>query len=139
MNTRLLLKICIIWLIIAFLAVLNGLLREAVLSEQMGARLALPVSGIILCLLVLLITDLLLPWLGQQTTRTYFTIGAVWVCITLIFEFVFGHYVAGKSWHELRQVFNLLNGNLFILVLLTSFIAPYTAARFRGWLITHHE
>ena len=134
MNSHLLLKICVIWSIIAFLAVLNGLLREAVLSEHMDAELALPVSGIILCLLVLLVTDLLLPWLGQQITRTWFIIGAAWVCITLLFEFVFGHYVAGKPWHELMQVFNMREGNLFTLVLLTAFIAPYTAARWRGMI-----
>ena len=134
MNSRLFLKTCIIWLVVAFLAVLNGLLRESILSEHMDAKLALPVSGIILCLLVLLVTNLFLPWLGQQTARTFFIIGAAWVCITLLFEFVFGHYVAGKSWHDLTQVFNMWKGNLFTLVLLTSFIAPYTAARLRGMI-----
>jgi hypothetical protein len=135
MNSRLLLKIFIIWLIIAFFAVLNGMLREAVLFEHMDAELALPVSGIILCLLVFLVTSLFLTWIGQQTARTFFIIGSIWVCITLLFEFVFGHYVAGKSWHELIQVFNMQNGDLFTLVLLTSFIAPYTAARLRGMVV----
>ena len=134
MNSRLLLKIFIIWLIIAFVAVLNGMLREAVLFKYMGTELALPVSGIILCLLVFLVTNLLLTWIGQQTARTFFIIGSICVCITLLFEFVFGHYVVGRSWHELIQVFNMQNGDLFTLVLLTSFISPYTAARLRGMI-----
>ena len=35
----------------------------------------------------------------------------------------------GKSWTELAQVFNILTGNLMLLVLVVSGTAPYLAAK----------
>jgi hypothetical protein len=54
--------------------------------------------------------------------------------MTLLFEFLFGHYVASKSWQDLLQVFNVLKGDLFLVVLVVSLFAPCLAARKRGLL-----
>ncbi|SFM70155.1 hypothetical protein SAMN04487963_3419 [Marinobacter zhejiangensis] len=117
-----------VWLLIAVLAVLNGFLREAILQPLLGARLALPVSGVALALIVLIVTFVCFRWLAGP----YWLIGIQWVVMTLLFEFGFGHYVAGKSWPELLQTFNVLRGDLFVLVLLVSLIAP----RLVAWLYT---
>lgn len=117
-----------VWLLIAVLAVLNGFLREAILQPLLGTRLALPVSGVVLALIVLIVTFVCFRWLAGP----YWLIGIQWVVMTLLFEFGFGHYVAGKSWPELLQTFNMLRGDLFVLVLLVSLIAP----RLVAWLYT---
>jgi len=67
-----------------------------------------------------------------KSHRSYLFIGVQWVLMTLIFEFVFGHYVAGKSWADILQNFNPLKGNLFIVVLLVTFISPLLVAKIRG-------
>ena len=64
----------------------------------------------------------------------FFCIGLQWVVMTLLFEFIFGHYVTGKSWSALFQVFNIMQGDLFILILLVTLISPYLAAKIRGLL-----
>jgi len=47
-------------------------------------------------------------------------IGLLCASLTLLFEFVFGHFTAGKVWKKIIIVFNLKKGDLFILVLLAS-------------------
>lgn len=129
--TSLILKSLSIWLAMVLLAILNGLMREQLLAPVLTTEFAVPVSGLTLSLLILLLTYFALPILGVQSPRTYLAIGLFWVILTLLFEWVFGQYVMGKTRQELLVVFNLLEGNLFLLVLLTTFFAPSLTARIR--------
>lgn len=58
----------------------------------------------------------------------YLYIGTQLVIMTLIFEFIFGHFVIGKSWKELFQVFNIFDRNQFILALLASLFSSMLAS-----------
>ncbi len=51
----------------------------------------------------------------RNETNIYLIIGIQLVLMTLLFEFFFGYYVLNNSWTDLVQVFNLLEGNLYIL------------------------
>ena len=55
-----------------------------------------------------------------------------WALMTLLFELIFGHYVAEKSWLDIFQVFNILKGDLFVVVLLGTFISPLIVAKIKG-------
>lgn len=116
-------------------AIANGLARDTLLVAVLGQQLALPVSGISLSVLVFVVTWLCMPLFDRNIASTFVFIGLQWVLMTLLFEFGFGHYVLGKSWQALFQVFNVLRGDLFVLVLLTSLVSPYAAARLRGRLL----
>ena len=59
-------------------------------------------------------------------------VGAQGVVMTLLFEFGFGHYVAGKPWQEIFPVFNVMAGDLFLLVLLTCFSAPLLVSKMKA-------
>ena len=131
MSFYLFIKSTMIWFIIAFFAVLNGILRENILTPYLGKLIALPVSGITISLLIFTITYLFFDLFAKHRKPTYISIGFLWVSMTLIFEFIFGHYVIGKSWIELFQVFNLFEGNLFILALFTSFISPLLVSQIK--------
>lgn len=134
MTLTLAFKASLIWLLLMLVAIVNGVLREQILVPALGMNVALPVSGISLSVLVLVVSYFSLPWFGQHAASTFLFVGLQWLLITLIFEFVFGHYVVGKSWHDLIQVFNVTSGDLFLLVLLVSLFGPYLAARLRGLL-----
>ena len=127
-------RAAVIWLLIAVLAVVNGLLRESVLVPLLGHALALPLSGLSLSLIVIVVTYLSIPFLGDGSVLGYWLIGVQWVVMTLAFEFLFGHFVVGTSWSALLETFNLAKGDLFSLVLLVSLCSPYLLARFRGRL-----
>ncbi len=123
-----------IWLIIVIAAIFNGLLREKLLTSLIGARFALPVSGLLLSLLVLLVAFIFVPFLNYQQPGIYFVVGILWVALTLAFELLFGHFVLQKSWQEIFRVFDLRNGDLFVVVLLITAFSPWLAAKARGIL-----
>jgi len=53
--------------------------------------------------------------------------------MTLIFEILFGHYMLGKSWSSILQVFSIMKGNLFIMVLVVSLISPILVAKLKEY------
>jgi hypothetical protein len=68
-------------------------------------------------------------WLLQRgwpltTTRDALSVGAVWVALTIFFEFGFGHYVDGDSWEELLSNYDVSEGNLWLLVLTSIGFGP---------------
>src|SRR5690242_7986411 len=137
MNSKgdvILLKSFAIWVSFIPIAILNGLIREKVLVPTIGHRFALPLSGISCALLFFLLTYLALPWLGTLKAVQYRIIGISWFVMTVLFEFLFGRLVAHKSWGELLQAYNILAGNLWLLVLAVIAVSPYLAARLRGFI-----
>ncbi len=123
-----------IWLVIVSAAILNGVFREKVLVPAIGASMALPLSGVLLAVLVFLVTLLLVPFIASSESKAYIWVGIFWVILTLFFEFLFGYFVAGKSWQEIMQVFNIKTGDLFIFVLFVTAISPWLSAKLRGIL-----
>jgi hypothetical protein len=123
-----------IWLLMVVAAILNAALREKVLLPLFGIRAALPLSGIVLSGLVFVITLLCIQFINSPDGSTYLGIGLLWVTLTVAFEFIFGHYVLGKSWEEIVQIFNITKGDLFSLVLVTSAVSPWLCAKLRGLL-----
>ncbi|MCW9023938.1 MAG: hypothetical protein OQK73_04580 [Gammaproteobacteria bacterium] len=123
-----------IWLVIVVAAILNGMFRENVLEPAIGESMALSLSGILLAVLVFLVTLILVSFIGSSESEIYIWVGFLWVVLTLSFEFLFGHFVAGKSWQEIMQVFNIKKGDLFIVVLFVTAISPWLTAKLRGIL-----
>lgn len=121
-----------IWLLIVIAAIINGAIREKLLTPLIGAHLSLPISGITLSVLVFVITYFALPLLGNAKSKVYITIGLFWIILTLAFEYLFGHYVMGTPWHEINHVFELQNGNLFTVVLIVTALSPWTAAKLKA-------
>ena len=124
-----------IWLIIVAAAILNGLLREKLLTPAFGAHASLPLSGVTLSFFIFTITCFLVPFIGRQRSVTFILIGLLWLALTLCFEYLFGYFVLGKSLAEINGVFNLKQGNLFVVALIVSAAAPWICARFRGFII----
>ncbi|MFN2125337.1 MAG: hypothetical protein ACK2UP_17705 [Candidatus Promineifilaceae bacterium] len=121
-----------VWLVLVLLAILNGIVRENVLLPQLGNAIALPLSGVSLSLLVLITAYVFIPVFGRPGRSGYIGIGLFWLLLTLSFEFLFGHYIIGTSWQDLAQVFNIMQGNLFTLVLIVTVASPWLAASTRG-------
>jgi hypothetical protein len=54
-------------------------------------------------------------------------VGAMWLAMSVAFEFLFGHYVVGHPWSRLLADYNILRGRVWSLVLLAVFLAPLVA------------
>ena len=112
------LKSLIVWLCFIPVAILNGGLREYVLTKILGEKWALPVSGIILSVCIFLITWLLLPRIIKALTfKDCWLIGICWGVLTIAFEFGVG-LAGGNTASELLAAYNPLTGNLWLLVLI---------------------
>ena len=100
------------------------------LEGCLGTYWALVVSGILLSLFILLITWLLLPRIGRLTRRERLLTGFLWMMLTVGFEFVFG-LSGGISFSELLAAYNPMTGNLWLLVVMTTWLVPMIVVKFR--------
>lgn len=121
-------KSLLIWLLIIPLAIINGGLRDEIIAPIFGSNIALPLSGLILCSLILLITIFVIPKLIRVTPNTYWLIGIMWFLLTFIFESVFALGM-GKTMEEVLSAYDISTGNLWIVVLIFTAIAPWLGAK----------
>lgn len=129
----LLLRALLVWLVMLIVASLNGAFREALLVPRLGDPIGRAISTVMLSALVLLLAWFTIQWIAPPSTRDAWMIGALWVALTLTFEFVGGHYLFGKPWAELTADYDVLRGRIWIVVLITTAVAPRLASAMRGW------
>jgi len=113
-----------VWFGIMLLAVLNGGARDILLVPRMGDLVARALSCITLSALILGMTWVSLRWIAPDSRGDAWEIGALWLGMTLVFEFVAGHFLFGTPWPALLADYNLLAGRLWVLVLITTFVSP---------------
>jgi hypothetical protein len=126
-----LIKSVSVWLLILLAAVGNGVFRDLVMTPKLGDPVARAISCFTLSVLIVLITWVFITRLGISVKSQLWSVGWFWLALTLAFEFLFGHYVGGKSWMALFQDYNIMEGRLWILVLVTTLSAPALAGRLR--------
>ncbi len=114
-----------IWFILVIAAILNGEFRNSFITPKVGEHAGHVISTITFIGIILVVTYLFISNLKIGYTNTdLFLVGVFWLILTILFEFVFGHYVVGHSWDKLFADYNILKGRVWRLVLLTTFIAP---------------
>ena len=128
MTVKLLLYALGVWLILVIAAILNGTLRNSFISPRAGEYAGHVISTIILICVILVVTYLFLSVIRIDYTVTdLLLVGALWLVMTVLFEFVFGHYVMGHPWAKLLADYNILKGRVWVLVLIATFFAPLLA------------
>jgi hypothetical protein len=122
----------IVWAGIAVIAVLNGGFRESVLIPRAGETTGRALSTLMLSAAVLAVTFFTISWIAVDPARDAWRIGALWLGLTLAFEFLAGHYLFRVPWREITADYNVLRGRIWVLVLLVTLVAPAAAAALRG-------
>ena len=118
----------IVWVALLALAVVNGAAREAWLVPRIGGRAGHAASSLSLSAAILLLAWLTIAWIDPASARDALLIGLVWLGLTLAFEFLAGHYLFRKPWNELLADYDILSGRIWVLVLVTTMLAPVLAA-----------
>ena len=85
------------WVGAPVLAIVNGAVREFAYKDQVGESAANQISVAPLITLLGLYFWILQRRWPLATTRDALSVGAVWVTLSVLFEFGFGHYVEGDS------------------------------------------
>ena len=118
------LKYILLWFPMLVLAVANGAARDVGYSRRLGDLRAHQLSTVTLIVLFGLYTWGVFRLWPPASTRQAAAVGAVWVALTLAFEFLFGHYVAGHPWNRLLQDYNLFAGRVWVFVPVWVAVAP---------------
>ncbi len=122
----------IVWAAILVAAIANGALRQGVLIPRLGDGPAHVVSTLLLSAVVFVVTWLTIGWMGPGSAAEAWRLGLFWVALTVAFEFLAGHYVFGTPWARLVADYDVLAGRVWVLVLISTLIAPIIAARAKG-------
>ena len=117
-----------IWCLIIPLAILNGGLREMVLVKL--GRAALPLSGVLLSACILAVALWLIPKIKGCTRGDYLAFGALWFVLTNGFDLRM-NLAEGGGLSELLALYDVTTGNLWLLVVIVTALAPYLAAKWR--------
>ena len=120
------------WVGLVILAILNGTIRVAVYGPSMSDLSAHQVSTAIGLSLFGIYIWIFTGIFRIASSKQAIVIGVMWLSMTIIFEFLFGHYVIGHSWAKLFEDYNVLKGRVWLLVLIWTTVAPYLFYRIRS-------
>lgn len=120
------------WAGMVAVAVINGTLRAKGYGSYMDELTAHQIStGTGLIFLSIYLWLIMKRWplaaAGQAVA-----VGALWLSLTVAFEFGFGHYVMGHPWERLLYDYNVFAGRLWSFILVWTAVAPYLFYRFRS-------
>jgi hypothetical protein len=118
------LKYTLFWIPMVFIAIINGAIRDLTYKKYLGelsAHQVSTVTGIIL--FGIYIYALGLRW-KLESARQALIVGMIWLSLTVAFEFIFFHYAIGRPWSELLGAYNILEGKVWVLVLVFIAVAP---------------
>lgn len=125
-------KYFLLWFPMVIIAIINGTIRQYFYTKylnDLNAHQLSVFSGIILfAVYVWIITGI---WKIESSSQSMI-IGLMWLLMTIIFEFLFGHFVMGNSWEKLFADYNLLKGRLWVIVLVWTIISPYVFFKIRN-------
>ena len=114
----------LLWFGLTILAVVNGAIRNSVYSKTLGDLRAHQVSTVSLMIIIGIYTWIFTHYLELASAGEALLAGLIWVSLTILFEFVFGHYVVKKTWEVLLRDYNMLRGRIWVLVPIWTFLAP---------------
>ena len=123
-------KYILLWLVLAIIAIINGMLRETTYGKflsELSANQISTVTGILFIGIFIFFIHRIWPIKSKNQS---WIIGFSWLLLTVAFEFIFGHFVAGNSWVRLLSEYNILAGRLWILFLTWITILPYVIFKF---------
>lgn len=122
-------KYLLAWLLLAVVAIGNGIVRQATYGRLLPELTAHQVST-----LTAILASWAVAWLVHRawpiaSATQAWAIGAAWLVMTVLFEFGFGHYVAGHPWARLLADYNLLEGRVWLLFLAWIAVLPRVVYR----------
>jgi len=118
------------WFTMLGVAMINGGLRDMTYGKQLPALLANQISCLSGIVLLGAVIYLYMRHWKLDSARLAINLGLFWMALTVAFEFLFFHYVGGRSWMVLLESYDITSGQLWPLILVWVAVAPYLFYRF---------
>jgi hypothetical protein len=112
------------WFVLMIVAIINGAIRQFIYTDLLGELSAHQVSTVTGILLVFLCVWLINKIWRIESYQQAIFIGLIWLVMTILFEFVFGHYVMDHPWEKLFYDYNIIAGRTWLLFLLSVIFIP---------------
>ena len=113
-----------LWVVMAVVAVVNGIFRETMLIPRVGDYTGHVISTVLLIAAILVLSYLYFTRSAIDYTRAeLLLVGVTWVVLTVGFEFLVG-YLEGIPVSETLAQYDVLAGHVWIFVPLTLLVAP---------------
>lgn len=118
-------KIIVLWILLAVLAILNGTIRQYGYKPFVGDQIAHVISTVLYIGMMLAVMSVYFRKIVvAKTKKELLQIGFSLLIATIIFEFIFGHYVIGHPWEKLLADYNIFQGRVWGIVLLAILFGP---------------
>lgn len=124
-------KSFISWLPMVILGMANGFFRGLVLNKYFDETIARQLSTGTLIALLTLYISLIYTKLSIRSGREALSIGVAWAFLTFLFETLLGYFVSGLSMADILSEYNVIEGRLWVLVLISLTFLPLIFFRFR--------
>ena len=112
------------WLPLVVIAFANGTIRQLGFQKALGDLHAHQLSTAIgITIFGIYIYWRIRKW-KLESQGEALKIGLLWMFLTIVFEFALGRLIIGRDWSVLLNDYNLLEGRVWVLVLLWVAIAP---------------
>ncbi|MFC4358054.1 hypothetical protein ACFO0N_08855 [Halobium salinum] len=117
------------WVGMVVVALLNATLRELFVTPVAGDYPAHVVSTLTLLVALGALVYVYFGRVPMHTRAERWLVGALWAGLTVAFELLFGHFVAGDSWASLLELYDVTAGRIWVLVPLFLLVAPVLVGR----------
>lgn len=121
-----------VWLLIAAVECVHGLLRQLFLEIPFGDRSTHQIGVAIGSWLVFVITLATIKWMRVRQTSALLAIGAIWAILTFSLETVLSRLFVDRSLAQVIADYDPSRGGLMLVGLMVTAISPLAAARLRG-------
>ena len=113
------------WLGMLVLAVLNGAVREALLTPALGDTVGRQLSTLLLLALFAGWFWFLYRRWPLSSARQAWTVGILWLAMALALEAFMSWVLGGKPWSAVFEDYDVLAGRIWILVPLWTLVGPF--------------
>ena len=120
----------VVWLLMMAIETIHGVLRNRFLVPVIGDVGSSQIGVLIGSALILGVATLTIVWIHPTSERSLLVIGALWLTLTLAFEFGLGR-VLGRPWHAMLADYDLSRGGLLSIGMVVLALSPWIAAEVR--------
>lgn len=113
------------WFVFPFVAIINGALREVTYKNFVGELPAHQISTVTGIVFFGIIFYFIFRKWKIESAKHAILIGLIWLGLTILFEFGFGHYIMGNPWEKLLHDYNIAEGRVWSLFLVWITVAPF--------------
>ena len=135
MNTTLI-KYISAWIVLPFVAIFNGILRDLAYSNLVGDHIAHQMSSVILAIAISFHVLILNSKIPLHSVRQALIVGLTWLFLTVGFEFLLG-FTLNVPVEKMLADYDITKGHLWGLVLASTFLSPILLLHQRFFIAAH--